>query len=65
MAERNASDVYSDLIGILRPVVKWERGRVERRDRNRGRGPSLIVVPIDYSLHVALSEELGVETVGT
>jgi len=28
-------------------------------------GPSLIVVPIDYSLDVAISETLGAETVAT
>jgi len=27
--------------------------------------PSLIVLPIDYSIDVAISEELGVETVAT
>jgi acetolactate synthase-1/2/3 large subunit len=27
--------------------------------------PSLIVVPIDYSIDVAISEELGAETVAT
>ena len=27
--------------------------------------PSLIVLPIDYSLDVAISEELGTETVAT
>jgi acetolactate synthase I/II/III large subunit len=27
--------------------------------------PSVIVVPIDYSIDVALSEELGTETVAT
>jgi acetolactate synthase-1/2/3 large subunit len=28
-------------------------------------GPSLIVVPIDYSIDVAISETLGAETVAT
>jgi acetolactate synthase-1/2/3 large subunit len=28
-------------------------------------GPSLIVVPIDYSIDVAISQELGAETVAT
>lgn len=48
----------------------WRCGSIEDFQRHLGHAlgldvPSLIVLPIDYSLDVAMSEELGVETVAT
>jgi len=48
----------------------WRCESIEDFQRHLGHAlgldvPSLIVLPIDYSLDVAMSEELGVETVAT
>ena len=52
------------------PVIAWRCGSVEdfSQHLNHALGldmPSLIVLPIDYSIDVAISEELGQETVAT
>jgi acetolactate synthase I/II/III large subunit len=54
------SHQYIDLIGIMQPIVKWN-ARVASPEII----PSLIVVPIAYSIDVAISGTLGAETVAT
>ncbi len=72
------SHQYIDLIGILRPVVKWNARVSSPEIITKTRtpwGPSgcrrattrwpASRTPIDYSVDVAISRELGAETVAT
>jgi hypothetical protein len=60
------SHQHIDVIGILRPIVKWNARVRQPGDSPGGRKPGPRQAGrVDYSIDVAISEQLGAETVAT